>query len=658
MWVGQRIRWCAGKPCAWLSLIAVLLAGCAGGEPASLLSKPVPTPPNPGSPTQPVPTPQQAGSVSISPQNAAVAPGQTVHFTAVVTGGGALTWSVNGVAGGNATVGTVDTNGNYVAPATVSLSENVVVQAALTSAPANFASAVVAVIQAGIVTNTTNPLVAEYSMYLPQPGSMSVQFGPDTGYGLNTWSQPTPSVPTNYGGEINMEVGGMRGASTYHMQALVTLANGVTFKDIDHAFTTGAAPPTVPVQVSTPSGQTPQPGIELFDTVTFGSKPIANLNQAFATDLSGNVIWTYQFPASEPGSAANVIFPIKPLPNGHFLMVIGYVATPTATQNIPAGTISVVREVDLIGNTIRELSIDTLNKSLASSGCNGCSGLNLLTFSTDVLQQPNGHLILIAWMVKSYPSLTGCSSTPCYVLGNVVVDVDQNFNPTWVWNAFDHLDINRHPYAFPDFTHANALLYSPDDHNLLLSIRQQNWIVKIDYQDGAGTGNIIWHLGEGGDFTLVGGTDPTDWFYAQHGMNFFSTNTSGVFKLGVMDNGNDRLFPSGLTCVPPGTTNTTGAPACYSTAPVLQIDETAKTATLLFHYTPSPAIYSYFGGQTDLLLNNDIETDFCAAKGGATVFELNQTSPTAAQTVWQAQTPGYDQYRVVRIPSLYPGVQW
>ncbi len=650
MSVTRSVRRCVGKPGAWLSLVVLLAAGCAGGSPTMTTSKPpVPTPPNPPAPSQPPPTPQQAGSITISPQNAAVGLGQTVHFTVVANGGGAVTLSVNGIVGGNATVGTIDTNGNYVAPSTIGQSENVVVEAALTSSQqANHASAVVAVMRPGLVTNTANPLVADYSMYLPQPGKMSVQFGPDTGYGLNTWSQPTPTTPNNYGGEINMEVAGMHGSSTYHMQALVTFATGVTFQDVDHAFTTGAAPPTVPVQITTPSGQTPQPGIELFDTVTFGSKPIPNLNQAFATDLTGKVIWTYQFPASEPGSAANVIFPIKPLPNGHFIMVIGYVATPTATQNIPPGTISVVREVDLVGNTIRELSIAQLNKSLAA---NGFTGLNLLTFCTDVLQLPNGHIVVIAWMTKPYSNLPGYSGQTLNVLGNVVVDLDQNFNPTWVWNAFDHLDINRHPYAFPDFTHANALLYSPEDHNLLLSIRQQNWIVKIDYQDGKGTGNIIWHLGHQGDFKLVGGTAPTDWFYAQHGMNFFGTNTSGVFKLGVMDNGNDRLFPSGQTC------GTTGAPACYSTAPVLQLDETAKTATLLFHYIPSPAIYSFFGGQTDLLQNNDIETDFCAAKGGAEVFELDPTQ-TPAQTVWQAHTPGYNQYRVIRLPSLYPGVQW
>ncbi len=628
----------------------LLVAGCAGGAPSITSTNP-PSPPTSPSPTQPPPSPTQAGSITISPQNAAAAPGQTVHFTATASGGGAITFSVNGVAGGNSSVGTIDAYGNFIAPS-VSQSENVTIQAALTASPAaNNATAVVAVIAPGVVTATTNPLVADYSIYLPQPGSMAVQFGPDTSYGRSTWSQSTPTVPANYGGEITIEVAGMRGSSANHMQGLITLANGVTFQDSDHTFTTGTAPVTVPVTVTTPNGQTPQPGIELFDTVPLGSKVIPNLAQAFATDLQGNTIWTYNY----AGSAANLIFPIKPLPNGHFMLVIGYVATPTATQRTPSGTVTALREVDLVGNTIRELTIAQLNQSLTA---HGYTGLNLLTFCTDFLALPNGHLLLNAWMVKpeTFTATTPGGSPPgtYNMLGNVLIDVDQNFNPTWVWNSFDHLDIHRDPYLFPDFTHANALLYSPDDHNLLLSIRQQNWIVKIDYQDGTGTGNILWRLGEGGDFKLVGGADPADWFYAQHGMNFFSTSTSGVFQLGIMDNGDDRPTSSGQTC------GTTGAPACYSSVPVLQIDENAKTATLLSHYVPPNNFYSYFGGQADQLQNNDTEADFCASQGGATVQEYQSAPGTQSSPsiVWQAKTPGYNQYRVLRIPSLYPGVQW
>ena len=75
--------------------------------------------------------------------------------------------------------------------------------------------------------------------------------------------------------------------------------------------------------------------------------------------------------------------------------------------------------------------------------------------------------------------------------------------PVWLWNEFDHLDITRRPYMYPDWTHTNAILYSSSDGNLIISIRHQNWLVKVDYTNGAGTGDILWHLGYQGDFTLL-----------------------------------------------------------------------------------------------------------------------------------------------------------
>ena len=635
----------------WFLLLSLSLAGCGGG------SAPIVQPPSPSSPTQAPPTPQQAGSVTISPQNAALGAGQKLQFTSTASSGGALTWSVNGVHGGSAAAGTIDANGLYIAPP-VTQSANAVVQAALSSSPKNnFASAPVAVIAPSQVLRTANPQVADYAIYLPQPGSVAIEFGTDTSYGLRTWSQPTPATPHDYGGEVNIEVAGMRGSTLHHMRAHVTLANGVVFDDSDHAFTTGAAPAVSPLHVNTPSGQIPQPGIELFDTAFANGGLFApSVAAVFASDLAGNVLWTYDF----SGTIANLLFPIKLLPNGHFLAVISFQAQPgnqalqpgsgpaPAPGPLPPDTVNVIREIDLAGNTIHELSVATLNQSMAA---NGLGNLNLINFHHDVLALPNGHMVLLSTTSKAFTDLPGYPGTT-NVLGDVLIDIDQNFKPDWVWSAFDHLDVNRHPYLFPDWTHGNALLYSADDHNLLFSMRHQNWIIKIDFEDGQGNGNVLWRLGSGGDFKLLNGVDPTDWFYAQHGPNYFSSNTTGVFKLGVMDNGDDRIFPPGVQC------GSAGAPACqYSTVPVLQIDEQARTATLQLHYIPPPSLYSYFGGNADLLPNGNVEADFCAPTAGAEVLELNFAQPTP-QIVWQADTPGKIQYRALRLPSLYPGVQW
>lgn len=162
----------------------------------------------------------------------------------------------------------------------------------------------------------------------------------------------------------------------------------------------------------------------------------------------------------------------------------------------------------------------------------------------------------------------------------------------------------------------------------------------------------MWHLGEGGDFKLEDATDPTDWFYAQHGMNYFTPNTAGVFRIGVMDNGNDRIFPTGQVKCP---SYSSANPQCYSTMPLLELNESNMTATMIVHYVRPDTDFSFFGGNAELLGNNDMEVDFCAPASGAIVQELN---PNASQVVWQATTPGADQFHAFRLPSLYPGVQW
>jgi hypothetical protein len=52
-------------------------------------------------------------SLTVTPLSSAITVSQSQQFTAVVSSGGAVTWSVDGVAGGNSTVGTITTNGLY-----------------------------------------------------------------------------------------------------------------------------------------------------------------------------------------------------------------------------------------------------------------------------------------------------------------------------------------------------------------------------------------------------------------------------------------------------------------------------------------------------------------------------------------------------------------
>ena len=600
------------------------------------------TPPESPAPTGPPPGSGQAGDITITPQYVALAPGQKFHFSAAASGGGQIEWLVNG-ATGSKTVGAIDASGEFTAPQAVSGSENITITAALVSSPQqNYATAVAAIVAPAQILCppfTGNTQVASYSIYLPGPGKAYVEFGKSTTYGRSTWQVATPSPN---GGQIQIYVAGMEGNSVYHMRAQAVLDNGATFTDADQTCSTGPPPATAPVHVEAKGSGAPAAGIEMWNTLI-----PQNLTQAFATDLNGNVLWAYTYKAA----SADLLQGIQLLANGHFLMVISYLSS--VSQVSTADLVNEVREVDLAGNTVRSLTMDALNRSLAASSLRDAQGnlYSLKSFHHNVLVLPNGHWILLAAYTRDYTGLPGHSGTTT-VIGDALVDVDQNFEPQWVWNAFDNLDISRQPMNFPDWTHANDMLYSADDHNLLLSVRHQNWILKIEYLDGQGSGKVLWRLGQGGDFELVAGSDPQDWFYAQHGMSYFTGNTTGVFRLGLMDNGNDRLFPSGAVFCRPGSSPVA---SCYSTVPILELDENKRTATLIAHYMPGPGFFSYFGGNVDQLANGDVHANFCATAAGGMVEELD---PTASRVVWQGTTPNADQFRVNRIPSLYPGVQW
>jgi arylsulfate sulfotransferase len=565
-------------------------------------------------------------SVVLSPQSVAITNGQSQQFTASVRPDpSGVNWSVNGVINGNATVGTIDSAGNYTAPQGP---QSIIstITATSKSDPTKSASATVKVIAPGVITVTANAQVAQYTISPPAAANVSAQFGLATNYGLTTWAQPTPQA----GGPVSLFVAGMRANSVYHIQGIVQFSDGTQFKDADQTFTTGELPAArLPsITTTTAPGMTPQSGVELLDLLTTGASTKFGVA---VTDLSGNVLWTY-----DPGLPAGLIAnPVKLLPNGHFL--INYSGAN------PDGANSVLQEVDLAGQVIWQMTAAQLNTALGAATCAGCN-ITVAGTHHDFALLPSGHLIVIAAQQKVVSGVT--------VTGDVLIDLDQNHKPVWLWNEFDHLDINRRPYMYPDWTHTNAVIYSADDGNLIVSIRHQNWLVKVDYANGAGAGDILWHLGSQGDFTLQGGTGPTDWFYAQHGPSFTTANTTGDFSLVLFDNGDDRTFAAGVKC------GTSGQPPClYSTVPLLQIDETAKTATLEFH--PVAPFYSFFGGNAEVLKNGNVEYNECATSSPANNAAISEvTQASTPETVWQMQITGQYAYRGMRMPSLYPGVQW
>jgi arylsulfate sulfotransferase len=482
----------------------------------------------------------------------------------------------------------------------------------------------------GAVASTQNPLVAQYSIVSGCPGPAMVEFGPDTSYGRGTaWY----SIPGHYQ-RSNILVAGMRASTTYHMRSHVQcFGNELTSADL--TFTTGPLPstpfPTLKMSRPTPSlSSTENPGIELIDIIDASQ----NLIQALFTDRDANPIWYYDV------GQGNSPYTMKLLPNGHLIVSISRPAD------------DILREVDLAGNTIREMDVTALARKMQAAGFDFVSG----SYHHDLAPLANGHLLVLVNFTKEFTDLPGYPGTT-HVLGDGIVDLDTNWNPVWAWNSFDYLDVNRHLNGLPDWTHSNALLYSASDGNILLSMRHQSWVLKIDYSNGTGTGNIAWKLGYQGDFSLTEGDDPSLWFSFQHFPSIISQSGPQT-TLALWDNGDNRVLDdSGTICG--------SAPSfvsCYSRATIFQIDESAMVANLL--WADRPGYFSVWGGSINQLSGGNVEFDINAGvptPDGNAASEVQEVSQTSApQVVWQMDilpAPSYA-YRAYRVPSLYPGVAW
>lgn len=101
-------------------------------------------------------------AISLAPASVTLTAGKAQQFDVVPTVVSAIQWSVNGVSGGNTSVGTIGATGIYVAPATLTAGSSTIVTvgAALASQPATTASAAVTLYQPAVIAVSTLPASA------------------------------------------------------------------------------------------------------------------------------------------------------------------------------------------------------------------------------------------------------------------------------------------------------------------------------------------------------------------------------------------------------------------------------------------------------------------------------------------------------------------
>jgi hypothetical protein len=140
------------KSLALIAFIGLLLGAFLGGCSATTTSKSSPS--TPSTPSTPAAT-----SVSVSPTSANIRAGDSFQFTATVSGNSntAVTWAVNGTAGGSVALGTISSTGNYSAPSSLPSPNTLTITATSVASSAATASSAVTLLNPTPALSGTNP---------------------------------------------------------------------------------------------------------------------------------------------------------------------------------------------------------------------------------------------------------------------------------------------------------------------------------------------------------------------------------------------------------------------------------------------------------------------------------------------------------------------
>jgi hypothetical protein len=345
-------------------------------------------------------------------------------------------------------------------------------------------------------------------------------------------------------------------------------------------------------------------------------------------------------------------FLTRMVPGGRFLVL----AEAANSQN-DIYRWQAVRELDLLGNTLRETNASRVAEQLASRGirskCMKDGEQCVSGFHHEAIRLPNGHTLAIAGLERMFPDGAQGSKDPVDVMGDLVIDLDPDFQVVWVWNSFDHMDVTRKSLGDEKcklgpgsdgcasvflaarangWLHSNALNYIPGSGDFLISIPEQDWVVRIDYKDGKGTGKVLWRLGLDGDFKTKS-DDPYPWFSYQHDVGF---DPPGSNRLIVFDDGDRRKakFPK---------SNNRGQ--------VWELDEHAMTATLVLN--ADLGVYSPIIGSAQSLSGGGFSFDSGVVVNPASAFSRATEVGADGQIVYAQQADGAGTYRSFRVPDLY-----
>jgi hypothetical protein len=384
------------------------------------------------------------------------------------------------------------------------------------------------------VNPTAHPLVALFSAGPCTSGHfLRVRFTQDGAQASST----TNAVPCSQG-SANFLVAGML-PSTKYLMHWEEFANNLQNKGPDLPFITGPLPRDFPRTQKMTVTVPPRGDDDAFPVVLFHMLGGTGGPFTFwpaATDLHGNVLWFY------PGE----VLVTRIEPGGNFF---------TLTNDI-------LSEYDLAGNETLETNVGIINEQLAAQGYPTLDSFN----THETRRLPNGNILLLGSRDEiSTMYQGGTEDDPVDIIGDMILILDHNLQLVWAWDSFAHQDLSREatlgdlcyhnaggcPDFNPAFQTANDWLHTnsaqlTSDGNILLSERSQDWIIKVNYNNGKGDGSLLWRMGPFGDFTILnppgnpcGDPQVFPWFTHQHDAAF-QAQSNALETLTVFDNGNLR----------------------------------------------------------------------------------------------------------------------
>lgn len=408
------------------------------------------------------------------------------------------------------------------------------------------------------LSNTANPLVVLFSaLPCPSGDTMLVSFK-TTGQA----AQLTP-IQTCNGKTMNFYVAGMKPSTKYSLTGVYLSAGIVSGYTSTVTYTTSALPSGLAIPTNTIIS--PAPAIAASEPILVHSYLFGGQNWLqTGTDLNGNVVWYYQPYDGEGGYLTRAQI-------GGYFWFIGNPSTDPYQQPL--------REFDVAGNTLIETNVGRISEQLMAAGQPAITDVD-----HELRTMGNGDIL----MIGSTDAVLGPDiQSGADIIYNILVVLNPGMQLVWSWNSVTCGNCSTElpptraailgetcttgqggcpPLTPPntianDWLHGNSAELAPDG-SILMSLRHQDWLLKIDYNNGTGTGNILWRMGVGGDFITAGTTDPYPWFSHQHDAEW---DFSGPY-LTVFDNGNTRIAQN---------------PGEFSRGQLWDINQTTMTATLI-----------------------------------------------------------------------------